>query len=185
MAGSLIKIDEFTVSSAVANVIIGGGSSGSSSLNASIDSTYDVYQIVANNLRPATAAQLEVRLTKSGSAQSDSEYDWGYKNMYTGGSYVNENSTNQDSFFLYSAYEETTATGKGNGIVLYLFNFPNSSEYSYFTVEQSRLFSTGTLGGNQGGCVHTVASASDGVQFLWDGGHNFEDGTFQLFGLKK
>ena len=47
------------------------------------------------------------------------------------------------------------------------------------------MFSTGDLGGNQGGCVHTVASASDGVQFLWDGGHNFEDGTFKLYGLKK
>ena len=185
MAGSLIKIDEFTVSSAVANVIIGGGSSGSSSLNASIDSTYDTYQIVANNLRPASAAQLEVRLTKSGSAQSDSNYDWAYKQMYTGGSYLNEKSDNTDSFFLYSAYEETTATGKGNGLLMYLFNFPNSSEFSFFTVEQSRMFGTGDFGGNQGGCVHTVASASDGVQFLWDGGHNFEDGTFKLYGLKK
>ena len=35
MAGSLIKVDEFTVSSAVASVILGGGSSGSSGLNAS------------------------------------------------------------------------------------------------------------------------------------------------------
>ena len=53
MSGSLIKIDEFTVSSAVASVIIGGGSSGSSGLNASIDSTYDVYKLVISNLLPS------------------------------------------------------------------------------------------------------------------------------------
>jgi hypothetical protein len=45
MAGSLIKVDEFTISSPVASVILGGGSSGSSGLNASIDSTYDVYMV--------------------------------------------------------------------------------------------------------------------------------------------
>ena len=174
MAGSLIEIADYEVSSSQASITLTG-----------IDSTYNVYKVVANDIRPNIASQLEVRLTKGGSAQSDSEYDWAYKNIYTGGTFVNEGSQNTDSFFLYSAYEETTATGQGNGIVLYLFNFPNASEYSFFTVEQTRLFSTGDLGGNQGACTHTVASASDGVQFIWDGGKTFETGSFKMYGIRK
>ena len=175
MAGSLIKIDEEIVTSAVSSVTLTG-----------IDSTYDVYQVVGSNIRPASGYQLEARVTKGGSAQSDSEYDWAYKGMYTGGSFVNEGESNRDSFFIYNGYEETTASGRGNGLSMYLFNFNNASEYSFFTLEQTYLHSTGNLGGNQGGCVHTVASASDGVQFIWDGGVvNFEQGTFSLYGLKK
>ena len=174
MAGSLIKIDEEIVTSAVASVSLVG-----------IDSTYDVYQVIASNIRPASAKQLEARVTKGGSAQSDSEYDWAYKGFNTGGSFVNESGTNQDSFFLYNSYEQTTASGRGNGLIMYLFNFNNASEYSFFTLEQTYLHSSGNLGGNQGGCVHTVASASDGVQFIFDGSEDFEQGTFTLYGLKK
>ncbi len=174
MAGSLVKIYEEIVTSAVASVSLLG-----------IDSTYDVYQIIGSNIRPASAKQLEARVTKGGSAQSDSEYDWAYKGMYTGGSFVNENATNQDSFFIYNSYEQTTSSGRGNGLSMYLFNFANASEYSFFTLEQTYLHSSGNLGGNQGGCVHTVASASDGVQFIWDGGANFEQATFTLYGLRK
>jgi hypothetical protein len=173
MAGSLNLVSSVSVSSAVSSVTLSG-----------IDSTYNVYQIVANNIRPSSAAQLEARVTKGGSVQSDTEYDWAYLGMYTGGTYVHEGETGKDSFFIYNAYEETTATGRGNGLVMYLFNF-NESEYSQFTMQQSYLHSTGALGGNQGGCIHTVATASDGVQFIWDGGHNFEQGEFKLYGLRK
>ena len=172
--GSLIKIYEEIVTSAVASVTLTG-----------IDSTYDVYQVVGSNIRPTTARQLEARVTKSGVADSTANYDWAYKGMYTGGTFVNESGNNTDSFFIYNSYEETTASGRGNGLVMYLFNFNNASEYSFMTLEQTYLHSSGALGGNQGGCVHTVASASDGVQFLWDAGVNFEEATFTLYGLKK
>ena len=174
MSGSLNLISSVSVSSATATVTLTG-----------IDSTYNVYRIIGSNLRPASAAQLEARVTKSGSAQTDSEYDWAYKGLYTGGTYVNEGEDNKDSFFIYNAYEETTASGRGNGLDMWLFNFPNASENSYFTIEQSYGHSTDATAGNQGGCVHTVASASDGVQFLWDGGHNFEQGEFKLYGITK
>ncbi len=174
MAGSFNLISSVSVSSAVSSVTLTG-----------IDTTFDVYQIVANNIRPASAYQLEARVTKSGSAQSDTEYDWAYKGIYTGGTFINEGESNKDSFFIYNGYEETTATGRGNGLVMWLFNFPNASKFSYFTIEQSYSHSTGAIAGNQGGCVHTVASASDGVQFIWDNSINFEQGEFKLYGLRK
>ena len=68
MAGSLIKIDEFTISSAVSNVILGGGSSGSSGANVSIDSTYNVYILnYQNAFMSSDGARIRVRFTVSGS----------------------------------------------------------------------------------------------------------------------
>ena len=56
MAGSLVKIDEEIVSSAVASVTLTG-----------IDSTYDVYMVRVSNLVPATDdARTQVRTTTSG-----------------------------------------------------------------------------------------------------------------------
>jgi len=174
MAGSLIKIDEEIVTSAVASVTLTG-----------IDSTYDVYQVIGSNIRPSAAQLLQMRVTKSSSADSTSNYDSAYKQMYTGGSYVNESYTNQDKFNFPSTYEETTAQGRGNGLIMYLFNFNNANEYSFFTLEQSYQHAAGSLGGNQGGGVHTVASASDGVQFYWTSSDDFEEATFTLYALKK
>jgi len=76
MAGSLIKVDEFTISSPVASVILGGGSSGSSGLNASIDSTYDVYMVKYNNAGTSTDATLiNSRVTVSGTPDTTANYD--------------------------------------------------------------------------------------------------------------
>ena len=66
MAGSLVKIAETTVSSAVASVTLTG-----------IDSTYDVYMVRFNNVAPETdATNLRVRFTESGTPDSTSaNYD--------------------------------------------------------------------------------------------------------------
>lgn len=173
MSGSLNLVSSVSVSSATASVTLTG-----------IDSTYNVYKVIGSNLRPATAGILEARVTKSGSAQTDSEYDVAFLGMYTGGTFVHEGDTGRDSCYIYNTYEETTATGRGNGLVMYLFNF-NESEYSNMTIEQTYSHSAGATAGNQGGCIHTVASASDGIQFLWSAAQNFEEGDFKLYGLSK
>ena len=60
MAGSLIKIDEEIVSSAVASVELGGSN---------WDSSYDVYMVQFSNLKPTTDNVLNrVRILVSSSA---------------------------------------------------------------------------------------------------------------------
>tara|TARA_R100000995_G_scaffold63589_1_gene32902 strand:+ start:191 stop:748 length:558 start_codon:yes stop_codon:yes gene_type:complete len=185
MAGSLIKIDEFTVSSAVASVILGGGSSGSSSLNASIDSTYDVYMVTFNNVAPATdATNLRVRFTVSGTADSSSNYDRALKKLNAHATFGDTSSTNQDHLRTSSAGIGTNTSEIDNGI-LYLFNFNNASEYSFITIEETLFSSSETHSGNQGGGVLTVAQACDGIQFLMSSSGNIASGTFKLYGLKK
>ena len=71
-----------------------------------------------------------------------------------------------------------------NNGVLYLFNFNNGSEYSFITLEESSFNSLSQSTGRQGGGVHTVASASNGIQFFMASG-NIASGEFKLYGLRK
>ena len=71
MAGSLVKIQETTVTSAVASVTLTG-----------IDSTYDVYMVQISNAIPTTDDKdLYTRVTVSGTAQTTSNYDEATKNL--------------------------------------------------------------------------------------------------------
>ena len=171
MSGSLIKIDEEIVSSAVASVTLTG-----------IDSTYDVYKVVYDNVQCDTDSQnFRIRVTKSSSADTTSNYDQAYKKLDSSTTFGNRSNTNQS---YWETEELGTATQEQNNGVLYLFNFNNSSEYSFITLEESTFNTEQTLTGRQGGAVHTVASASDGIQFFMESG-NIESGTFKLYGLKK
>ena len=173
MAGSLVKIAETTVSSAVASVTLTG-----------IDSTYDVYMVRFNNVAPETdATNLRVRFTVSGTPDSSSNYDRALKKLNASSSFGNTSSTNQDHLRTSSAGIGTGTSEVDNGI-LYLFNFNNASEYSFITVEETLFSSAETHSGNQGGGVLTVAQACDGIQFLMSSG-NIDGGTFKLYGLKK
>ena len=171
MAGSLIRIDEEIVTSAVASVSLTG-----------IDSTYDVYMVKINNVQSVNDnVGVYIRVTTSGTADSDSEYDYANKGLRADSAFDNNSATNQDK-----AIFGISGTGTGeimNGI-FYCFNFNNASEYSFITQEISQISSSGLHRGRQGGAVHTVASASDGMQFLMSSG-NIASGTFTLYGLKK
>ena len=172
MAGSLIKIAETTVSSALASVTLTG-----------IDSTYDVYMVRTNNVTFDTDnVDFAVRVTTGGTPQTDANYDRATKLLRTSASFLNISSTNQTNFEIEG--------GAGNGAneqsnnIFYCFNFNNASEYSFCTVETSQRNLNGDLGGQQGGFVKTTAEANDGLHFYVSSG-NMDTGTFTLYGLKK
>ena len=173
MAGSLIKIDEEIVSSAVASVTLTG-----------IDSTYDVYMVKINNMIPTTDNVLVyARVTVSGTPDTTANYDKAYKLLRSNTSFGNNTSTNdtQVHFNIFSGND----TGENTNAILYLFNFNNASEYSFFTNEFSGMSGAGNLTGAQGGVVHTVAQACDGIQFYFSSGNIDTGSSFVLHGLKK
>jgi len=174
MPGSLIKIDEEIVSSAVASVTLTG-----------IDSTFDVYMVKFNNVFTSADDDMQIRVTTSGTADSDSEYDIASKDLKTSGAFGNTSATNQTQWD-FSAGIGTSGTNSHNGI-MYLFNFYNSSEYSFVTMENATMRNDATdeLFGFQGGGVHTVAETNDGINFFLVNGNNIAGGTFSLYGLKK
>jgi len=171
MAGSLIKIDEEIVTSAVASVTLTG-----------IDSTYDVYMVRINNAVPTVDNTMNMRTTTSGVADSDSQYDVASKILKANTSFANDTNTNGTQWKIASTVG--TDTNEQTNHIIYLFNFNNASEYSFFTNENTKLNASAVLEGFQGGGVHTVAEANDGVNFFVVGG-NIEAGTFTLYGLKK
>ena len=175
MAGSLIKIQEITVSSSTASVTLTG-----------IDSTYDVYKVVLRDIQGDTDIQsLKVRVTASGTAQSTSNYDYAKKTLRANTSFSNNSATNQTEVFVNTQLAMGTGTEETLQGVQYLFNFNNSSEYSFATDELAfRSYDSGSLMGGQGGWVYTVAETHNGVNYFMSSG-NIVSGTFTLYGLKK
>lgn len=173
MAGSLIKIQETTVSSATASVSLVG-----------IDSTYDVYKVVISKCVPVTDTTfLSLRATESGTPNTTSNYDGAGKLLRSNTTFNNSSDTNATSLFLLG---DNTGTGTGEqlNLVNYIFNANNSSEFTFFTTENTFLNNSATLNGLQGGGVFTVASSVDGVQYFFSSG-NIASATFVLYGLKK
>jgi len=173
MAGALVKISETTVSSAVSSVTLTG-----------IDSTYDVYMLKTFGIEASTSgASLHGRVTVGGSPDTTSNYDFSAKNMVSTATFLNESYTNFDYMALSNATYEATTGSASNGIY-YLFNFNNSSEYSFVTQEETAFRHDSILHGRAGGFVSTVAQSCNGLNFFMSSG-NIEAGTFTLYGLKK
>ena len=167
MAGSLIKIDEEIVTSAVASVTLTG-----------IDSD-DVYMVTANNVVQSTnTGSFDIRVTKSGTNDSTANYDSARKLLYANGAFSNQTEQNQNRWDI--ELIGTTSTSNGN-FIFYLYNFNSSTEYSFITIEETTYNSNGDFFGNTGGAVHKVASASDGLYFFNDASNQIESGTFTLY----
>lgn len=172
MAGSLVKIDEEVVSSAVASLTLTG-----------IDSTYDVFMVTYYNVQNASDnTNLSLRFTESGTANTTTNYNVAYKYLKSNTTFSNNGYANVNQAYLnFGVGASTNETQQG---VIYIFNANNSSEYTYFTSESTYANVFTQNWGGQGGGVFTVASAVDGVNFLMTVG-NISSGTFKLYGLKK
>ena len=172
MAGSLILIQETTVSSPVSSVDITG-----------IDSTFDVYKMVLNGIKGSVDTQhLFGRVLVSGSADTTSNYDRARRQLKTDTSFTDSSNTNEDKTFI--GQQIGTLSNSQTDAVMYLFNFPNSSEFTFATLEEVSLRQANNTHGNQGGWIHTVAQACNGMQFFMESG-NITAGTFKLYGLVK
>ena len=175
MAGSLIKIDEEIVTSAVASVALSG-----------IDSTFDVYKVVLNNVAPSgDNKDLYLNYIKASDSSVDTtaNYDFASKGLYAAASFQNNSQSNANNQKV--MFARGNATNEMSNCIIYLFNTFNSSEFSFNTVEASGLNFSQQLYGEQGGGVHTVAQSNEGISFSWESGGNFTSGTFKLYGLVK
>ena len=171
--GSLILLQTQTASS-----------SSTISFTSGIDSTYDVYMVKMSNVTPTADTNFEMRVLASSSVQSTANYDRAYKALRTDTTFSNSNSTNQTSNLINGGSNVGTGTNEAYNAVQYLFNFNNSSEYSFFTNETSFLNGSATLFGVQGAEVYKVAEAPNGLNYFFTTG-DIEAGTFTLYGLKK
>ena len=171
MAGSLIKIKETTVSSAVASVTLTG-----------IDTTYNVYVVQYSKVFMDTdGAKNRIRFTVSGSPDTSSNYNRCSLQLYTNQNNYVSVSTGQS--YIESLGLGTTEPESDYG-TLYLFSFTNANEFSFMTREQIQTSSAPETAGDAGGVALQVTQACDGIQFFANTG-NIASGTFKLYGLKK
>ena len=180
MAGSLVKIQETTVTSAVASVTLTG-----------ISSTYDVYKVVWTNVLPSNnSVALWFRLQNASGDVTSSNYDYARKLLRSSSSFSNSFDTNSGAFRSFTLGTGTSSQEKSNGFS-YCFNFSNSSEYSFITQEEVVIDDVGETSGIAGGGVLTVAEAHTGITFFFgsagspSASGNIASGTFTLYGLKK
>jgi hypothetical protein len=161
MAGSLVQVNKTVASGTPATIQVTG-------INAD-----EVYLVTARGLIPSSDDTIAWRVTKSGTIQTDSEYDNGRKDMPATAVYQNNNAVNATSV----SNADIESTGNGFNGLFYLYNFNSSSEYSYGSFNNVSWVSTPQAFGGNGGFVHTVASASDGLSFFFTGGATFNNGA--------
>tara|TARA_R100001015_G_C4461865_1_gene48476 strand:- start:15 stop:545 length:531 start_codon:yes stop_codon:yes gene_type:complete len=176
MPGSLVLIEETTVSSAVSSVTLGG---------ANWDTSYNVYKVVVNNVVTDTDGQPLIfrHLDSSNNPITTANYDVAFLILRTDTSFEDAYGTG-NTFHFISDHNIGTQTGEVANAVLYLFNSNNASEYTFHTVESSYRNNTGVLRGAQGGGVLDSAVVTKGISLFMNSG-NITAGTFKLYGLKK
>ena len=169
MAGSLIKIAETEITSSTASVTLTG-----------IDSTYDVYMVkFFKVLGTSGNNNLEARVTESGTANSTSNYDYAFWDVFSASSFAGRYGSNQNRT-PFNQGSGSTALETQQGI-LYIYNANDSSEYTYASFETTfRNAYGGALQGAHGGGAFTVTSAVDGIYFQQDSG-NISSGTITLY----
>ena len=166
--GKLVQVATETVTSAVGSIDFGGA----------INSD-DVYMLAVNGFIPSTDAEdFRLRVTESGTQNSTANYDASYKTMRTDTTFNNGNYTNLTYLDVSTAIG--TDTGEQFNCIMYIYNAYNSSEYTFFTFENTQLSHTALLIGNQGGGVFTSSSQVDGLLLFTTSG-NIASGTFTLY----
>lgn len=171
MPGSLVKIQETSVSSATASVTLSG-----------INSTYDVYYIEYNNVKPVNdVVTLNLRVTESGTANSTSNYDTSYTLLRSTTSFYYAGGENADKGLITG---DTTGTNTGEEVsgFLYVFNANDSGKATNFSNENNFIEHNGNFQATSGQITFTNTSAVDGVQFLFSAG-NIASGNFKIYGF--
>ncbi len=170
MAGALVLIDEENASNSSSVSLTG------------ISSTYDVYVCYLRGVVPTADANFLMRTTTGGSADSDSEYDKASEIFKANTSFGTTTDTNEAQWRINNTVG--TDTNEETNHEIFLFNFNNSNEFSYYTNNSVKLNASGVAEGHFGGGSHTVKEINDGVNFFFASG-NIESGNFKMYAFRK
>lgn len=172
---ALVKIHETEITTGVSSVDIGGSN---------WDTSYDTYMAVIQNLSCATDNTYTSGriLDNTNSMITSSLYFQAHQILTqitgaTGGGTISSN-----SFLYFTNNRLGTGTHEVNYNLFYLYNFNDSSSYSYYTQYQVNIENGGNTQGFMGGGVLKQNAQHRGFRFYQDSG-NINDGTFSLYGI--
>ena len=166
MAGKLVQVDK-----AVA-------SGNPSVLEVTGINTDDVYMVTFSNIVPSGGERLMIRVTKSSTADTTTNYNNARKGFLTSSSFQSNSDVNDTKWMM--ATTDTASYGGSQGI-MYCYNFNSSSEYSIVSFEIPTWVTTPQIFGDIGGGIHTQTSASNGISLKWNGTATFSSGEIVLY----
>ena len=139
-----------------------------------------VYLVAYNNVTVSSSGiEMSAKVTVGGTADSSSEYDNAMKFFRSDASF---STTAIQNGGVWDFKPQQVSAGRSANGLLYLYNFNNSSEFSFITMEHIFYWSgSNGFSGHIGGAVQTEAQACDGIQFVCSGSGTYVTGTFTLY----
>ena len=169
MAGQLVQVATETVTSDVGYVNLIG------------TTTDDVYMVAISNLRGANDNAIPyLKILVGGSVDTSSSFRRTNVEMKAYTSFVYNGYNAGQNFMYFTSGGTGTATGETAEGLIYLYNFNNSSEYNFGTIEAVTHTAQAQTESWTGGFVHNIAQSSNGIQILMSAG-NIASGTFTMY----
>ena len=144
--------------------------------------TYDVYQIIIENVTyPTAATWLNLRfLDSSGSVISTANYDFSLLNAYSSGSFGQYRGTNQTGLTYGGNY--SSSKEKGNAERITVYNPYNSNSYTY-TNHQGAQWATNLYANRKLGALKTQSTVR-GINLYTGSTTTFDGGVIKVYGIK-
>ena len=137
-----------------------------------------VYLFAFSNMNVEQDITLGLRFTISGSPFALGNYAFARKQMNANSTFSNVTGASQ-TFVNMSIVTDTTCFASG---FMYLYDFNDSSEFSYCTFNFITANSgSGDSQGTTGGAVLQSAGAADGINFVTAAGYEINSGTYTLY----
>lgn len=148
-----------------------------------IDSTYDDYMVIFEDVAFSASTKLCLRIRKSGSFQAG-DYNYGIFYLQFSGSSSNSTSTGDVNSILTWT---SLSTNRRSGF-MYLYNANSTTAWAQGITFQSQSVGSSTTGTDNnlawGGSTQGTAAAVTGLRFFPESG-TFTSGTFRLYGIQK
>ena len=156
--------------------------------DSNIDSTYDTYLIVLNNVVPASdAVNMQLRTSTDGGSSYDSgsnNYKFATTSINSSGTDRSAGSSDTKMLLQGSSGDVGSAAGEGASGNIYLYGPSNSALKTCLSWHLTAIDSGGDIAVYTGaGCRDTAADV-DAVRIFFSSG-NIESGELKLYGLKK
>ena len=143
--------------------------------------TDDVYMVAISNLRGANDNAIPyLKILVGGSVDTSSNFRRANLEMKAYTSFTFNGYNAGQNFMYFTSGGTGTSTGETAEGIIYLYNFNDSSDYNYGSIEAVTHTAQAQTEGWTGGFVHNVAQSSNGIQILMSAG-NISSGTFTLY----
>ena len=145
-------------------------------------SDYNVYKINLFNMEAANADYIHARILNASGEDTGSNYDYGGELLYTHTTHdltidaTSSTTMNYVGYFFPAGYDD------GMGATIYVYNAPDASTYTAFTVHAVGFANGIGQYGNKSIWLHDVAEAVTGMSFDRTG--NFDKISANVYGVK-